>query len=259
MKKKRIIPSISILMVLTAIMIALTGCTTSEKPDPIVQNVYIKEDDNSSDNNAETKMLVELEDEGRKEHGILLVPNELFGELGIEKKEKYTQDTEEKVKAVLNVLTKEYGFKIKALSWINGHTTSEEIPVPTVQNVYIKEDDNSSADNTETKLLVELEDEGKTTSVTLSVPNELFNKLGIEKKEKYTKATEEKVKAVLNVLAKEYNVNIKTFGYVKFVADIKDVAEIVIVLCSISAGIVSVIGAYNCYSQENRRIRARRR
>ena len=259
MKKKRIIPSIAILMVLTAIMIALTGCTTSENPAPTVQNVYIKEDDNSSDNNAETKMLVELEDEGRKEHGILLVPNELFGELGIEKKEKYTQDTEEKVKAVLNVLTKEYGFKIKALSWINGHTTSEEIPVPTVQNVYIKEDDNSSADNTETKLLVELEDEGKTTSVTLSVPNELFNKLGIEKKEKYTKATEEKVKAVLNVLAKEYNVNIKTFGYVKFVADIKDVAEIVIVLCSISAGIVSVIGAYNCYSQENRRIRARRR
>ena len=259
MKKKRIIPSIAILMVLTAIMIALTGCTTSEQPTQTVQNVYIKEDDNSSDNNAETKMLVELEDEGRKEHGILLVPNELFGELGIEKKEKYTQDTEEKVKAVLNVLTKEYGFKIKALSWINGHTTSEEIPVPTVQNVYIKEDDNSSADNTETKLLVELEDEGKTTSVTLSVPNELFNKLGIEKKEKYTKATEEKLKAVLNVLAKEYNVNIKTFGYVKFVADIKDVAEIVIVLCSISAGIVSVIGAYNCYSQENRRIRARRR
>ena len=163
MKKKRIIPSIAILMVLTAIMIALTGCTTSEKPAPTVKNVYIKEDDNSSDNNAETKMLVELEDKG------------------------------------------------------------------------------------------------ETEIVILSVPNELFDKLGIEKKEKYTKATEEKVKAVLNVLAKEYNVNIKTFGYVKFVADIKDVAEIVIVLCSISAGIVSVIGAYNCYSQENRRIRARRR
>ena len=254
MKKKRIIPSIAILMVLTAIMIALTGCTTSEKPAPTVQNVYIKEDDNSSDNNAETKMLVELEDEGRKEHGILLVPNELFGELGIEKKEKYTQDTEEKVKAVLNVLTKEYGFKIKALSWINGHTTSEEIPVPTVQNVYIKEDDNSSADNTETKMLVELEDEGKTTSVTLSVPNELFNKLGIEKKEKYTKATEEKVKAVLNVLVKEYNVNIKTFGYVKFVADIKDVAEIVIVLCSISAVIALVKWEYDA-GQINRKIR----
>ena len=259
MKKKRIIPSIAILMVLTAIMIALTGCTTSEQPTQTVQNVYIKEDDNSSDNNAETKILVELEDEGWTEHGILLVPNELFGELGIEKKEKYTHVTEEKVKAVLNVLAKEYGFNIRALSWVDEHTTSEEIPVPTVKNVYIKEDDNSSADNTETKMLVELEDEGKTTSVTFSVPNELFNKLGIEKKEKYTKATEEKVKAVLNVLAKEYNVNIKTFGYVKFVADKKDAFEIVIVLCSISAGIMSVIGAYNCYSQENRKIRARRR
>ena len=118
MKKKRIIPSIAILMVLTAIMIALTGCTTSEKPDPIVQNVYIKEDDNSSDNNAETKMLVELEDEGETEIVILSVPNELFDKLGIEKKEKYTQATQEKVKAVLDVLVKEYNVNIKDLPYI---------------------------------------------------------------------------------------------------------------------------------------------
>ena len=118
MKKKRIIPSIAILMVLTAIMIALTGCTTSEKPAPTVQNVYIKEDDNSSDNNAETKMLVELEDEGETELVILSVPNELFDKLGIEKKEKYTQATEEKVKAVLNVLAKEYNVNIKDLPYI---------------------------------------------------------------------------------------------------------------------------------------------
>ena len=118
MKKKRIIPSIAILMVLTAIMIALTGCTTSEKPAPTVQNVYIKEDDNSSDNNAETKILVELEDEGETEIVILSVPNELFDKLGIEKKEKYTQATEEKVKAVLNVLAKEYNVNIKDLPYI---------------------------------------------------------------------------------------------------------------------------------------------
>ena len=105
-------------MVLTAIMIALTGCTTSEKPAPTVQNVYIKEDDNSSDNNAETKMLVELEDEGETELVILSVPNELFDKLGIEKKEKYTQATEEKVKAVLNVLAKEYNVNIKDLPYI---------------------------------------------------------------------------------------------------------------------------------------------
>ena len=118
MKKKRIMPSIAILMVLTAIMIALTGCTTSEKPAPTVQNVYIKEDDNSSDNNAETKMLVELEDKGETELVILSVPNELFDKLGIEKKEKYTQATEEKVKAVLNVLAKEYNVNIKDLPYI---------------------------------------------------------------------------------------------------------------------------------------------
>ena len=118
MKKKRIIPSIAILMVLTAIMIALTGCTTSEKPAPTVQNVYIKEDDNSSDNNAETKMLVELEDKGETEIVILSVPNELFDKLGIEKKEKYTQATQEKVKAVLDVLAKEYNVNIKDLPYI---------------------------------------------------------------------------------------------------------------------------------------------
>ncbi len=118
MKKKRIIPSIAIFMVLTAIMIALTGCTTSEKPAPTVQNVYIKEDDNSSDNNAETKMLVELEDEGETEIVILSVPNELFDKLGIEKKEKYTQATQEKVKAVLDVLAKEYNVNIKDLPYI---------------------------------------------------------------------------------------------------------------------------------------------
>ena len=116
MKKKRIISSIAILMVLTAIMIALTGCTTSEKPAPTVQNVYIKEDDNSSDNNAETKMLVELEDEGETEIVTLSVPNELFDKLGIEKKEKYTQATQEKVKAVLDVLVKEYNVNIRELS-----------------------------------------------------------------------------------------------------------------------------------------------
>ena len=127
MKKKRIIPSIAILMVLTAIMIALTGCTTSEKPAPTVQNVYIKEDDNSSDNNAETKILVELEDEGETEIVILSVPNELFDKLGIEKKEKYTQATQEKVKAVLDVLVKEYNVNIRELSQPKAGAVDESI------------------------------------------------------------------------------------------------------------------------------------
>ncbi len=125
MKKKRIMPSIAIFMVLTAIMIALTGCTTSEKPAPTVQNVYIKEDDNSSDNNAETKMLVELEDEGETEIVTLSVPNELFDKLGIEKKEKYTQATQEKVKAVLDVLVKEYDVNIRKLSQVKSGAGNE--------------------------------------------------------------------------------------------------------------------------------------
>ena len=116
MKKKRIITVITSFMVITAIMLALTVCTTSENPAPTVHNVYIKEDDNSSDNNAETKMLVELEDEGETEIVILSVPNELFDKLGIEKKEKYTQATQEKVKAVLDVLVKEYNVNIRELS-----------------------------------------------------------------------------------------------------------------------------------------------
>ena len=257
MKKKRIIPSIAILMVLTAIMIALTGCTTSEKPAPTVQNVYIKEDDNSSDNNAETKMLVELEDEGETEIVILSVPNELFDKLGIEKKEKYTQATQEKVKAVLDVLVKELGLSTKTLSQVNEHTTPEN-SAPTVQNVYIKEDDNSSDNNAETKMLVELEDKGETEIVILSVPNELFDKLGIEKKEKYTQATQEKVKAVLNVLAKEYNLNIKALLHRKSVVDKEGEFEIALELFLIICVIAVVKEAYD-EDKKKRRIRARRR
>ena len=73
MKKKRIITGIISFMVVTAItvittlpmfmLIALSLCTPPEKPAPTVQNVYIKEDDNSSDNNAET----EFETEGETE------------------------------------------------------------------------------------------------------------------------------------------------------------------------------------------------
>ena len=73
MKKKRIITGITSFMVITAIILiitlpmfmlsALPLCTPPEKPAPTVQNVYIKEDDNSSDNNAET----ELETEGETE------------------------------------------------------------------------------------------------------------------------------------------------------------------------------------------------
>ena len=77
MKKKRIITGITSFMVITAItliimvvmpmMLVFSLDITSEKPNSTVKNVYIKEDDNSSDNNAEIKILVELETEGETE------------------------------------------------------------------------------------------------------------------------------------------------------------------------------------------------
>ena len=77
MKKKRIITGITSFMVITAItliimvvmpmMYAFTLGFNLKKPNSTVQNVYIKEDDNSSDNNAKTKILVELETEGETE------------------------------------------------------------------------------------------------------------------------------------------------------------------------------------------------
>ena len=77
MKKKRIIIGITSFMVITAItliimvvmpmMYAFTFAFNIKKPNSTVQNVYIKEDDNSSDNNAKIKILVELETEGETE------------------------------------------------------------------------------------------------------------------------------------------------------------------------------------------------
>lgn len=159
------------------------------------------------------------------------------------------------------------------ISMFTGCTTSEKkIPIPTVEkNVYIYDEDNVIDDDVEKKLnkmLVELEEKTEAEFVVVSVEslldksiedysNNLFNTLGIGKKEKdngvlllfsksdkkvrleigrglegclndskcgrilddyfvpyrendeYTKATEMTVKAVLNVIAEEYGIDIQ--------------------------------------------------
>lgn len=158
------------------------------------------------------------------------------------------------------------------LSMLTGCTSSEKIPIPTVEkNVYIYDQDNIIDDDVETKLnkmLVELEEKTEAEFVVVSVENlsdrsienyanNLFNTLGIGKKGKdngilllfspsdekvrleigrglegclndskcgrilddyfvpyrenneYTTATELTVKAVLNVLAEEYAIDIQ--------------------------------------------------
>ena len=127
MSKERIMAHILLLIVLVTMIDGLLSCTRLTEPTQTVQNVYIKEDDNSSDNNAETEMIVELGNKAEKEVVVFSVPNKLFNILEIEKKEKYTKSTEEKVKDVLNVLVKEYNINIKKLPLVKSVAGYEKI------------------------------------------------------------------------------------------------------------------------------------
>lgn len=161
---------------------------------------------------------------------------------------------------------------VALMNMITACVISEEIPIPTVEeNVYIYDEDNIVDDDVEkilNQMLVELEEKTGVEFAVVSVKsllgrsveyyaNDLFNTLGIGKKEKdngvlllfsrsdkkvrleigrglegclndskcgrllddyfvpyreddeYTKATEMTVKAVLNVLAKEYEIDIQ--------------------------------------------------
>lgn len=78
MNKKRIIFCMMLLMVFTTLMSMLTGCATSEKiPLPTVEeNVYIYDDDNIIDDEVEEKlnrMLVELEEKTEVEFTVVSV------------------------------------------------------------------------------------------------------------------------------------------------------------------------------------------
>ena len=121
---------------------------------------------------------------------------------------------------------------------------------------WIQPDGSVTYDNkADTKMFVEFDNEAGTTGITLSVPNELFDKLGIKKKEKYTKATEEKVKAVLNVLAKGYNLNIKALLHRKSVVDKEGEFEIALELFLI-IGVIAVVKEAYDEDKKKRKIRA---
>lgn len=78
MRKKRIISCMMLLMVLTTLISMLTGCATSEKiPIPTVEkDVYIYDEDDIIDDDVEkelNKMLVELEEKTEAEFAIVSV------------------------------------------------------------------------------------------------------------------------------------------------------------------------------------------
>lgn len=78
MNKKRIISYVVLLMVLTALMSMFAGCATSEKiPIPTVkENVFIYDEDNIVDDDVEealNKMLVELEEKTEVEFSVVSV------------------------------------------------------------------------------------------------------------------------------------------------------------------------------------------
>lgn len=78
MRKKRIISCMILLMVLTTLISMLTGCATSEKiPIPTVEkDVYIYDEDDIIDDDVEkelNKMLVELEEKTEAEFAIVSV------------------------------------------------------------------------------------------------------------------------------------------------------------------------------------------
>ena len=190
MKKKRIIPSIAILMALTAIMIVLTGCTTSEEiPVPTVKkDVYIYDEDNAIDDKVEAKlnkMLVELENKTGAEFVVVSVQdlqgksiesysNELFNKLGIGKKDKDNG-------VLLLFSSTDIKVRLEIGRGLEGCLT-----------------------------------DGKCGKIL----DDYF--VPYRSTDKYTKATEETVKAVLNVLAKEYGVNIKDLKQAKSGRDSKD-------------------------------------
>ena len=78
MRKKRIISCMMLLMVFTTLISMLTGCATSEKiPIPTVEkDVYIYDEDNIIDDDVEeelNKMLVELEEKTEAEFAVVSV------------------------------------------------------------------------------------------------------------------------------------------------------------------------------------------
>lgn len=177
MRKKRIISCMMLLMVLTTLMSMLTGCATSEKiPIPTVEkDVYIYDEDDIIDDDVEkelNKMLVELEEKTDAEFAIVSVESLL----------------DRSIEDYANNLFNTLGIGKKGKD--NG-----------VLLLFSRSDE---------KVRLEI-GRGLEGCLNDAKCGRILDNYFVPYREndEYTKATEMTVKAVLNVIAEEYEINIQ--------------------------------------------------
>ena len=212
MRKKRIISCMMLLMVLTTLMSMLTGCAASEKiPIPTVEkDVYIYDEDDIIDDDVEkelNKMLVELEEKTDAEFAIVSVESLL----------------DRSIEDYANNLFNTLGIGKKGKD--NG-----------VLLLFSRSDE-------KVRLEIGRGLEGCLNDAKCGrILDDYF--VPYRENDEYTKATEMTVKAVLNVIAEEYEINIQ--GYLPVEDDSDDGlplwVRIIFILVAIAIAIV-VIGA----------------
>ena len=177
MRKKRIISCMMLLMVLTTLMSMLTGCAASEKiPIPTVEkDVYIYDEDDIIDDDVEkelNKMLVELEEKTNAEFAIISVESLL----------------DRSIEDYANNLFNTLGIGKKGKD--NG-----------VLLLFSRSDE---------KVRLEI-GRGLEGCLNDAKCGRILDNYFVPYREndEYTKATEMTVKAVLNVIAEEYEINIQ--------------------------------------------------
>lgn len=177
MRKKRIISCMMLLMVLTTLMSMLTGCAASEKiPIPTVEkDVYIYDEDDIIDDDVEkelNKMLVELEEKTDAEFAIVSVESLL----------------DRSIEDYANNLFNTLGIGKKGKD--NG-----------VLLLFSRSDE---------KVRLEI-GRGLEGCLNDAKCGRILDNYFVPYREndEYTKATEMTVKAVLNVIAEEYEINIQ--------------------------------------------------
>ena len=177
MNKKRITSCVMLLMVLTTLMSMLTGCTTSEKiPIPTAEkDVYIYDEDNIIDDDVEenlNKMLVELEEKTEVEFAVVSVESLL----------------DRSIEDYANNLFNTWGVGKKGKD--NG-----------VLLLFSRSDE---------KVRLEI-GRGLEGCLNDSKCGRILDDYFVPYREndEYTKATEMTVKAVLNVIAEEYEIDIQ--------------------------------------------------
>lgn len=213
MRKKRIISCMMLLMVLTTLMSMLTGCAASEKiPIPTVEkDVYIYDEDDIIDDDVEkelNKMLVQLEEKTDAEFAIVSVESLL----------------DRSIEDYANNLFNTLGIGKKGKD--NG-----------VLLLFSRSDE-------KVRLEIGRGLEGCLNDAKCGrILDDYF--VPYRENDEYTKATEMTVKAVLNVIAEEYEINIQGLEKDLPVEDDSDDGlplwvQIIIILVAIA---IVVIGA----------------